>query len=562
MRRCVFATANDEYVPKAVVSVLSFQRHNPDADGFILISAISAENRQLCNRLRIRPIELDLRDDFHTEWEYPRECFYHFRGPDVFAERGYDVSIYVDGDTYCNGALPMEPQLTVDIAGVSYDRIGAFFTEIGDLDRIISHLNVRDVTGFERPRLQTGVLVYHNHALRSLDFFASARDLYNLSIEAGIPRKGDDSLLALLLALRPDLTATTLPRAFNLIDFKIHDPEEPPDSTITDGRIYHFVNQKPWFANRAHASYTDKYFAEKWLETMINAFSDEEVARCFPHFFKSDIPTPDDIGFYWFTPQPNFGDWITPYIVERETGSSLRTPTDPLHEPDKPVVLGVGSIMRLSGRNTVVWGSGIRDRYQDIRPSKLVRSTRGPLTRQRILEVGGEAPPIYGDPALLLPRFYTPTASEHTYRLGLLPHVSQYERVRDLYEAEPAVTVIDLRTKAVERIVDQITSCGAVASSSLHGIIVANAYSVPVRWIQFDTNIFGDNTKYYDHFRSINRPAETFIDALGYRKLAPEAILEQIYPYELEIDLDRLWEASIFDDGQISRYVRYVLGDA
>ncbi len=85
----------------------------------------------------------------------------------------------------------------------------------------------------------------------------------------------------------------------------------------------------------------------------------------------------------------------------------------------------------------------------------------------------------------------------------------------------------------------------------------ANAYRLPVRWIQFDHNIFGDNTKYYDHFASIGRPQETFIDALFYKKIPVETLLEQIDFYEIRIDLEKLWDASIFHKDEISRYIRY-----
>mgnify|MGYP001769832243 CR=1 FL=1 len=110
----------------------------------------------------------------------------------------------------------------------------------------------------------------------------------------------------------------------------------------------------------------------------------------------------------------------------------------------------------------------------------------------------------------------------------------------------------------MEAVIDKILSCRHIVSSSLHGIITANAYGIPVRWIQFDTNVFGDNTKYYDHFASIGRPTETFIDALNYKKVPVDDLVDDIQPYEIKIDYEKLLDASVFHNGDISRYIRYI----
>ena len=80
-----------------------------------------------------------------------------------------------------------------------------------------------------------------------------------------------------------------------------------------------------------------------------------------------------------------------------------------------------------------------------------------------------------------------------------------------------------------------------------------------MRWVKFDTTIMGDDTKFHDHFASIGRPDEACIDAVRYRKIEVDELVAQTTPYEIDIDLDRLWEASPFHDGRISRYVRYLL---
>jgi hypothetical protein len=475
---------------------------------------------------------------------------------------GYDYSIYIDGDTYCSGQFQWDHNQSFGIAGTAKDTIRQFFIELGDFDKITNCFKLNDLSGFDQPRIQSGVLVYNNSQLKQINYFAKARNLFDRSIKAGIPRKGDDSLLAFMIAMYSDLKTISLPQYYNFIDFidyvqGQHAKDDFDTELITKCIIYHFINQKPWHLTDYFPNYPHKYFSGKWIEIMINNFTQEEIKSFFPAWYKAEIVDSSKVKFYWFKGQINFGDWITPYFIKKICNHDAIF-ADP-HETDEAVIISTGSIMRLCGSNTVVWGSGIRDRNQEIKHGKLIRSTRGPITRTRILEIEGECPPIYGDPALLLPKLYNPGIQFKKFKLGITPHISQFERVYELYKDEKEVNVIDLRTNNIEAVINKFLECEAIASSSLHGIIVANAYNIPVRWIQFDTNIYGDNTKFYDHFSSIGRPLESFIDSLIYFKLPVEDILNQIIPYSIEIDLEKLWNEGIFYKSEISKYIRYVL---
>lgn len=121
---------------------------------------------------------------------------------------------------------------------------------------------------------------------------------------------------------------------------------------------------------------------------------------------------------------------------------------------------------------------------------------------------GIDCPSVFGDPALLLPRFYTPKRMEKRYKLGVIPHVIDwdYDVMRKIRKERNDILVIDLaHYDKWTDVIDQICSCEAIASSSLHGLIVSDAYNVPNCWITLSGKISGGLFKYFDYFSSVGR---------------------------------------------------------
>lgn len=556
----VFCASDNSYVPNCVVSLLSFKKFNPQFDMFIIGSKFSNDIFSLCKHFNIKLLEINLSRFFHTHWDYPIECYYHFRAPIIFNKLGYQFSVYIDGDVYCNNKFDVNWNAITHLSGVGYFTVKYFLQRIDKYNVLLNKLDISNDSHFQRRHIQTGVIVYNNPNLVDFNFFHQIVSLYNSSIRLNIPRKGDDSLLALFIAMSPQLHVKYIRKVYNFINRETKAFLSMHSFLIHSCVIYHLNSFKPWI-NDSHnyPNFTYKFFTEKWRECMINLFSQQQIHRYFPSFYKKNLIHDNQIKFFWFTNStPNFGDWITPYLVNKISSLSLSKPTDP-NLTKFIVFLSTGSILRLSSHNTIVWGSGIRDRKQSVKASKLFRSVRGPLTRKRLLELRYECPPIYGDPGLLLPRFYNPSNIEKIYTLGIIPHISQFERVYNLYKFDKNILILDLRTTDIEFIINQILSCHKCISSSLHGIIVSNAYNVPVRWIKFDDNIKGDDTKYYDHFFAINRNNETFINAQPYVHIPINLLLNAITPYKIDIDLDRLMENSFFSGHKISKYFKYIL---
>ena len=204
---------------------------------------------------------------------------------------------------------------------------------------------------------------------------------------------------------------------------------------------------------------------------------------------------------YWLrTPPPNFGDWVGPYLYTAMTG---RDPVyaRPSSRSLRTVYATAGSILARVSEDTIVWGSGIISRDAQFRRPHEVLAVRGPRSKQRMDELGYECPPVYGDPAILLPQFYSPPTDGPRHRMGIVPHLVDAERAKPLFEGARDAVVIDV-LQPVKAVIDAITSCEAVVSSSLHGVIVAQAYGVPAAWVEFSDDLSGDGVKFADYYES------------------------------------------------------------
>jgi polysaccharide pyruvyl transferase WcaK-like protein len=119
------------------------------------------------------------------------------------------------------------------------------------------------------------------------------------------------------------------------------------------------------------------------------------------------------------------------------------------------------------------------------------------------LDLGYNCPEVYGDPAILLPEHYKPIV-EKRYKLGIIPHYIDYKLVKAALKNNEQIKVINLLTKSVEATTNEILECHNIISSSLHGVIVSQAYGIPALWVKFSNKLSGDNIKFYDYYQSVN----------------------------------------------------------
>jgi len=110
-------------------------------------------------------------------------------------------------------------------------------------------------------------------------------------------------------------------------------------------------------------------------------------------------------------------------------------------------------------------------------------------------------PPIYGDPALLVPEYYAPDVQKK-HEVGVVLRWSEHKRKMDMEKR--GVKVIDLLTDNIEGVIDDILSCKRIVTTSLHGLIIADAYGIPNAWVIAHTGS-GKEYKYWDYLISVGK---------------------------------------------------------
>tara|TARA_R110001583_G_scaffold204_2_gene2025 strand:- start:350 stop:1231 length:882 start_codon:yes stop_codon:yes gene_type:complete len=230
----------------------------------------------------------------------------------------------------------------------------------------------------------------------------------------------------------------------------------------------------------------------------------------------------DKIPLTYWVQAPNFGDLLSPWLFNKLTGKDIklvRVGTDPNKALlKKPTYISIGSILSRVQDLSIVWGSGSFGTEQARQISKKAKyhAVRGPLTRSLVMNQGGECPAIYGDPALLSPVVYNPSIKTE-YEIGLVLRWSESEWLKA--KPETGVRIIDLGTDDIEGVISQMKSCKRIITSSLHGLIIADAYGIPNAWLSSGTPKGGE-FKFYDYFLSVNkvRHAQTYnVSGMGIR---------------------------------------------
>jgi len=248
----------------------------------------------------------------------------------------------------------------------------------------------------------------------------------------------------------------------------------------------------------------------------------------------------DSVPLAWYSDYPNWGDAINPVLAELLSGRPVRK----VEVGEGDCYIAVGSILWMADSKTEVWGSGFMKADNTVQaPPKKIHAVRGPLTREVLHKQGIECPEVYGDPVLVLPAFHNPVV-EPQYDVGIIPHISDKEHSWVQQQSgRPGVRVIDVQGETWE-FIQAMKSCRVVLSSSLHGLICADAYGIPNAWIRLSERVPGGDFKFRDYRLSIGaeEPKPLYLEPeISISDLAVQAI-----HHPLRIDLCKLLLACPF----------------
>ena len=551
LKKCIFSTGDNKYAPKCMVALLNFKKYNSDYDMYLVGTSFDENIKNICGKLDINIIEKNLSSSFiklnnRKNTTYPIECYYLFYAQHLFND--YNYAIYIDGDIYTNKKLTINLNTIKYIGGSEYGmKIKDFPVIKRDLKKLQSTFTFKNAS-LNNKRIQSGFLILNIINITKIDFFKKVVTYYKRSLSANVQRDGDDSLLTLFQIIHPEYFII-LNNNYNLFVFR-----PLTENNINIINHFHFTHNyyKPW-DNNNQKYHIGKYFNNLWIKFLYDNFDLNFIKIYFPTKYRV-LPT--QMNFYYYDEVNNFGDLLTKYFLNKfGKPNEYRFIKEDNMYANRKKILGCGSIYRLSDKKAIVYGSGIRDRKQNIKHG-IVEIVRGPITRQRIYELNGYCPPTFGDPGLLLPLYYNPKIDKQ-YKLGIIPHHTQYEKVKIIYN-NPNILIVKLLNSNIESTINDILKCEKIVSSSLHGLIVSDAYNIPNKWIQFDDNINGDNTKYYDYFQSVKRKDQNFINAKKYKKINHEIILNQINPINIIFDKNKLKDMMFFDEHGIKNYTKYL----
>ena len=210
-------------------------------------------------------------------------------------------------------------------------------------------------------------------------------------------------------------------------------------------------------------------------------------------------------------------------------------------------LFGVGSILGFSRADGVVWGSGILQpiyiRNIMLRRNYVrydIRAVRGPITRDILAAAGYDCSrAVFGDPGILLPKIMEKPQTEKKYRYCVINHFDNADFHKDRYRD---TSVVSAGSNDYRQFITSLCEAEIVISSSLHGIIFAEAYRIPAIWLL--ENMEDRAMKYYDYYYATGRysipVARSVEEAMEMEPIALPKNLEQMqadligaFPYDL-----------------------------
>lgn len=177
------------------------------------------------------------------------------------------------------------------------------------------------------------------------------------------------------------------------------------------------------------------------------------------------------MNIYYWKKVKNFGDLLTSLLLKRFTRLDSEW-----SEPEDAELIMTGSILEHipRGWTGVIAGVGKLHEHTIVDfPEAKILAFRGPLTAR-----GVKGDFVMADPGLLADELVPD--EDKQYDLGIVPHWTDKKLASDPRFKQFNPKIIDVAQDPLE-VIRQIGLCRKIVSSSLHGIILADAFGIPRR---------------------------------------------------------------------------------
>lgn len=161
-----------------------------------------------------------------------------------------------------------------------------------------------------------------------------------------------------------------------------------------------------------------------------------------------------------------------------------------------------------------IWGSGFLHDYNNrmlYRQNLYVCALRGAKTQRKLRELTGKYYDVpLADGGLLVDLLMREKPAKK-YEMGLIPHMwHQEEPAINELAGKEGVHLIDIK-QSPQKVAYEIAQCETVASTSLHGLVFADALYVPNAHIIGERELRGGNFKFDDYYSSFGLEDRTWI---------------------------------------------------
>lgn len=195
---------------------------------------------------------------------------------------------------------------------------------------------------------------------------------------------------------------------------------------------------------------------------------------------------------YWWNTEKNFGDLLVPLLLKSYDLTPIHTSRN-LAE-----AVCIGSVLQWLDEDYCgyIVGCGLMfDKHIQFPYAKIL-ALRGELTRQRL---GASKNTVLGDPGLLVDKFIA-ERQKKKFVIGFIPHWKDKndKRIEKIFKKNPNdILIIDVQ-RDPQVVITEIDQCEAIFSSSLHGLVTADALNIPNAWLLLSEKTTG-TFKFFDY---------------------------------------------------------------